>query len=544
MIEAHIEIDLTAEGGNAGDEQRALTDRERGLRRHFGYKRALVQPLQILGTGSYGNVVKATLDDLPCAAKILHNTFFTSNDPHIRDFTQHFQLECRILRQLRHPCIVQFLGVLEDPQPLSNGRPILLMELMEESLTHFLESRQSTLPYHIQVNLTHDIALALDYLHGNGILHRDLSSNNILLIGGARAKLTDFGMSKIVDMNPRMTRNKQTTCPGTLVFMPPEALLSKPIYSNKIDVFSAGVLMVQIVTRKFPNPSDAYETKENSKYGSRIVKVSIPELKRRHGDLLGVYLTHPLRSIALDCLKDEEGDRPTAASLCKLLAGLKITPEYASSLFNYQQQVIALPPLKSAVDMRDTEIAVLDEQMLSLTLEKMDAKGLFQTKDTSKLDADLAELQQRKEPLVAEKEREQEEERRRVEYERENTQLKERVEILEIENDEVFAENDELKRYIAKLEREKEEAITQQLELHHKIAELKQIIRTYLQLGNEQKERVGATTGGSVMDTKLVPQPKVYLVLTHYNQSEFCIIYISHTAFNVSSFIEAYNRYI
>ena len=510
MIEADIEIDLTAEGGDVGDEQRALTDRERGLRRHFGYKQALVQPSQILGTGSYGNVVKATLDDLPCAAKILHNTFFTSNDPHVQDFTRRFQLECRILRQLRHPCIVQFLGVLEDPRPLSNGRPILLMELMEESLTHFLESRQSTLPYHIQVNLTYEIALALDYLHANGILHRDLSSNNILLIGGARAKLTDFGMSKMVDINPRMTRNKQTMCPGTLAFMPPEALLSKPIYSDKIDVFSTGVLMVQIVTRRFPNPGDAHRLVRDPKYGARI-QVPIPELERRNSDLLGVYLTHPLRPIALDCIKDDEGDRPTAASLCTLLAGLKTTPEYASSLSNYHQQVIALPPLKSAMDMRDTEIAVLDEQIQSLTLEKSRARGIFRKKDTSKLDADLADLQQRKGPLAAEREREQEEERRRVEYETENTQLKKRIEILENENDSAVTENMELKKYIARLEREKEEAISEQLELHQKIAELKQIIETYLLQENKQKG-VGASKQASVIDTHLAPQLQVHLL--------------------------------
>ena len=509
MIEADIEIDLTAKGGDVGDEQRALSDRERGLRRHFGYKRALVQPSQILGTGSYGNVVEATLDDLPCAAKILHNTFFTSNDPHVQDFTRRFQLECRILRQLRHPCIVQFLGVLEDPRPLSNGRPILLMELMEESLTHFLESRQSTLSYHIQVNLIHDIALALDYLHANGILHRDLSSNNILLIGGARAKLTDFGMSKMVDINPRMTRNKQTMCPGTLAFMPPEALLSKPIYSKKIDIFSTGVLMVQIVTRKFPKPGDAHKT---TKDGSKWVQVSIPELERRNSDLLGVYLTHPLRPIALDCIKDDEGDRPTAAGLCKTLAGLKSTPEYTSSVSNYQQQVIALPPLKSAVDMRDTEIAVLDEQIQSLTLEKSRARGIFRKKDTSKLDADLADLQQRKGPLVAERECEQEEERRRVEYKTENTQLKKRVEKLENENDAAVTENAELKKYIARLEREKEGAISEQLELHQKIAELKQIIQTYLLQENKQKG-VGASEQASVIDTHLVPQLQVYFPL-------------------------------
>ena len=76
---------------------------------------------------------------------------------------------------------------------------VLLMELMDESLTRFLERVQDPLTYHTEVNLFHDIALALSYLHSNGIVHRDLSSNNVLLMAGSRAKVTNFGMVKLYD---------------------------------------------------------------------------------------------------------------------------------------------------------------------------------------------------------------------------------------------------------------------------------------------------------------------------------------------------------
>ena len=59
------------------------------------------------------------------------------------------------------------------------------MELMDDSLTHFLEGSSQPIPYHIQVNICCDIALALSFLHSNSIFHRDLSSNNVLLIGKA-----------------------------------------------------------------------------------------------------------------------------------------------------------------------------------------------------------------------------------------------------------------------------------------------------------------------------------------------------------------------
>ena len=483
-----FEINLTASG--IAEDESELTEREKELRKTFGYKKALVKPSDVLGTGSYGNVVKAKLDDLPCAAKILHHTFFTSNDPHVTDFIRRFKQECRILRHLRHPCIVQFLGVLEDPRPRSNRRPILLMELMEDSLTHFLESRQRALPYHIQVNIIYDITLALDYLHANGVQHRDLSSNNILLTAGTRAKLTDFGMSKMVDINPRMSRNKisQTTCPGTLAYMPPETLLGKPVYSSKIDIFSTGVLMIQIITRKFPSPSDSHNAVEDPKYKKKIF-VPVPECERRASDLRRVFMTHPLRSIALECIKDEEADRPKATILCQQLAKLKASPEFAISLSQYNDQVLALPPTKSAVAMRDTEIAVLDGEIESLTQEKNRSRGIFfRKKDTSKIDADIADLEQKKKPLVTEREYEEAEEQRRIEYENENTLLKTRLQKLETKNATALSENIELKKYIEQLEKEKEEAITEQAVLHEKIAELKQIVHKYLQKKDVKEE--------------------------------------------------------
>ena len=291
------------------------------LHGQFGYHCVKVHPSHILGTGAYGKVVKAMLDCLPCAAKILHEIFFRSDDPGQEDFAARFDQECRLLRTLNHPCIVQFLGLVQDPH---NRRPILLMELMEESLTHFLERSSNPLPYHIQVNITHDITLALAYLHTNRVIHRDLSSNNVLINAGSRAKVSDFGMSKIADINPHMTRSKVTRCPGTPAFMPPEALRERPHYSEKLDTFSTGVLIIQIITRKFPAPIGAERVMEDptAPTGEKIVPV--PELERRRDDISKVPSSHPLLPVARHCLKDKDRDRPSAAQLCQSLDELKV----------------------------------------------------------------------------------------------------------------------------------------------------------------------------------------------------------------------------
>ena len=204
----------------------------------------------VLGIGAYGKVCKAKCGQLPCAAKLLHDTLFQDNDPGTRNLTSKFLQECQFLSTIKHPNIVQYLGTASDPQ---SRRPVLLMELMDESLTKHLEKLTGLLPYHYQLNICHDVALALAYLHSND---RDLSSNNVLLIGeGSRAKVTDFGMSKLMDMNPHMT--PLTQVPGTPAYMPPEALTTPPRYSRQLDCFSHGVLALQIITRNFPNPGDA-----------------------------------------------------------------------------------------------------------------------------------------------------------------------------------------------------------------------------------------------------------------------------------------------
>ena len=219
---------------------------------------------ETLGTGSYGAVCKAKCDELICAAKLLYPVLFEMQPQAPEPGKEHrqpfrrFELECRFLSRISHPNVVQYLGTYHDPD---TNAPVLLMELVDESLTHFLESSPGPIPYQVQVNLCYDIAQALAFLHSNGIIHRDLSSNNVLLIAGSRAKVTDFGMSKFADIAATRLAT-MTKCPGTPVFMSPEALNEPPVYTEKLDSFSLGVVMVQVVTRKFPEPGNRFKTRE------------------------------------------------------------------------------------------------------------------------------------------------------------------------------------------------------------------------------------------------------------------------------------------
>ena len=261
-----------------------------------------------------------------CAAKILHLIFFQSNDPGIAITRRRFEQECHFLNDMRHPNIVEYLGTSHDPD---SGLLVLLMELGDESLTHFLERSQQPLVYHIEVDLCHDIAQALAYIHSKEIIHRDLSGNNVLLIAG-KAKITDFGMSKLLDTNRHMT--PLTMCPGTLAYMPPEALRDPPVYTKKLDCFSFGVLQIQIMTRQFPDPGPAMQVVEDSRSPTGTTNMPVLDSERRKSHINLIDPTHALLPTALSCLSYLEKDRPSAQDLCQQLATFKEAPHYIHSM--------------------------------------------------------------------------------------------------------------------------------------------------------------------------------------------------------------------
>ena len=302
----------------------------------FAYRNIELFKSQSLGSGSYGGVCKAKCDGLPCAAKIMHPTLFDLHDTGAVSYLRKFHEECHLLSLARHPNVVQYLATCYDPD---TRLPVLLMEICDESLTAFLERSPGPLSYHVQLNICHDIALALVYLHSNGLIHRDLTGNNVLMIAGPRAKITDFGMSKLASVNPRMTA--LTLCPGNVLYMSPEALDEAKTYSAKLDVFSFGVIVIQILTRQFPNPIDRFRTvrepndeeeSEDDEGEEDEVRRIVPETERREAHLKLIPDTHSLKPLALQCLKKKERQRPSAVQLSERLSELKQSSQYRESM--------------------------------------------------------------------------------------------------------------------------------------------------------------------------------------------------------------------
>ena len=284
-----------------------------------GFKRIEIFHEQSLGIGAYGKVCRAWCDNLVCAAKILHPTLVQVDRSTLP--LQRFERECELMSAIRHPNIVQCLGCHRD---VSTQLPVLLMELMNDNLTCYLErSPDQPVPYDIQVNICYDVTLALVFLHSNNIIHRDLSSNNVLLTCSFQAKVADFGMAKLSDLNCQSCSG-MTICPGTNVYMPPEAVQDKPEYTEKIDCFSLGVIAIQIITRQFPNPGDRC-IRHNDEQATLTI---VPEIRRRHSHISQIDPMDPILPIAHECLQDSPVSRPSAQQLYERFADLKLTPRY------------------------------------------------------------------------------------------------------------------------------------------------------------------------------------------------------------------------
>ena len=175
-----------------------------------------------------------------CAGKRLYDTLIEDGNQGAGIMAQKYLLECQLMSSLRHPNITLFLGVCFLPD---SKLPLLVMERLDTNLDDILE-HMPNLPLSLKCSVLEDIARGLLYLHGRSppIIHRDLTARNILLTASLDAKITDMGNSRIIDLKPGQLVRTLSQIPGTLVYMPPEALDDKHRYGPSLDIFSFGHL--------------------------------------------------------------------------------------------------------------------------------------------------------------------------------------------------------------------------------------------------------------------------------------------------------------
>ena len=196
-----------------------------------------------LGRGGWGVVNVAKFRGLRVAAKCLHQVIISRYN--IRQFNR----EMSIAAKLRHPNLLLFIGAIRE------GELVILTELMPTSLRKELEKRE--LSREQVISIGQDVSCGLSYMHRwrpHPIIHRDISSSNILLdtlSNGWRAKVSDYGSANFTNL--ATTQN-----PGCVVYAAPEASSPRQ-HSPKMDVFSLGVLLVEMCLSEFPESTAAHQ---------------------------------------------------------------------------------------------------------------------------------------------------------------------------------------------------------------------------------------------------------------------------------------------
>ena len=311
------------------------------------------------GRGAYATVLKLKYRGLKCAGKKLHilyrgGTGGIEKQRIIRRFSE----ECQLLSDLKHPNIVQFLGVHFENV---SGAPVLVMEYLHTTLSKCLDEHKP-LSEEMCYSILKDVATALCYLHGSTpvVIHRDMSANNVLLTANMTAKLSDLGMAKILGLTPAK-KHQMTTCPGTLAYMPPEALEHNPEYSTEIDCFSFGVLMIHVFSGEWPIP-DRPVRRDVS--GKRVV---LTEVERREKYLQTIVNDHPvMNSLVTQCLGDV--NRPKAEDILQLIEeeASKFPPHFQNTLMMFRENQELRTQVADEQNDSHTVQAHLDETSMSV----------------------------------------------------------------------------------------------------------------------------------------------------------------------------------
>ena len=278
-----------------------------------------------LGSGSDATVFEVDWNGTRCAAKRLHEILLEDQSTGgVAKLIGNFEAECLTWSKLRHPGVVQFLGVHIDrgSHIIPKSRlPVLVMEKMDTSLRSYLEDHsKEQFPLHQKSFVLRQVTQALAYLHSQNppLVHHDLSPNNVLLnVVSFVTKVSDFGMSRAI--NPSALSRK-SSIKGTQAFMAPEALHVPPRYNEKLDVFSFGNVVISTLTHEWPNPGPPNQYRRDE-------LVALNELQRREHYV--VKFTAQEKQLFLpivrQCLENRPDKRPSSVMLVQELRHIEST---------------------------------------------------------------------------------------------------------------------------------------------------------------------------------------------------------------------------
>lgn len=196
-----------------------------------------------IGGGSFGVVFRGEYLGTEVAIKeVLPNNTY--------DVEKYFERECVLMKEARHPNIVQYIGLTKSPG--QDGRIYIVSEFVGPNLRQQIADKKKSFDWPLRISFATDIARAVAYLHARNCMHRDLKGENLLITDNQRIKVCDFGFARIAARNEEEMR-RMSYC-GTDGYMSPEILMGVD-FSLPSDIFSLGVIFCEIISRHLVDPN-------------------------------------------------------------------------------------------------------------------------------------------------------------------------------------------------------------------------------------------------------------------------------------------------
>ena len=225
------------------------------------------------------------------AGKVFHDHLLPPTGDKLHIMIEQFKSNCYAAVQMyHHPNIIRYFGICNKAP---YRFPMILHEYVAENLTLFLERTKDTLTFCQKLNLSFEIACGLECLHGQLIVHKSLHPSNILIDKDGHVKISDFITPPVDEV--------QFSAQSNSVYIAPEVFKSHKHISYQSNIFSFGVLNLQLFTDATLTTERIQEAVDDIKYNS-------------------------LKQLICSCITDNIMDRPTASEVCHRIIDIQTSP--------------------------------------------------------------------------------------------------------------------------------------------------------------------------------------------------------------------------
>nr|ADF45513.1 protein kinase MAP3K [Meloidogyne incognita] len=262
-----------------------------------------------IGNGSFGTVYKADYFGTVAVKKLN----ITNPGP---ELSLAFKNEVTVLRKARHGNVLNFLGVIKEPE-----LAIVTQWCSGSSLYRHLHVLEPKVDFELQtiLDICKQISQGMNYLHSRGVIHRDLKTNNIFLAEGTSVKIGDFGLATVKTRTNALPNGAPNPNPtGSILWMAPEVIrmqCENP-YSTQSDVYAFGICLYELLTSKLPYDDIKDRDQILFMVGSGLLR---PNIKNLRSDT-----PRQLRNVFEQCIRFKHSERPEFRMIYSILDELRL----------------------------------------------------------------------------------------------------------------------------------------------------------------------------------------------------------------------------